>query len=199
MRLQLSKYASPLLTLLLVTDEHDTLRALDFVDYESRMHRLLRDHYTEYTLEEGSPPTPVVEALNAYFDGDLHALDRVTTATAGTPFQRAVWKFLRTITPGTTISYGELAARIGRSSASRAVGAANGSNPIAIVVPCHRVIGASGKLTGYGGGLARKRWLIDHELRFAKEPIAATTGPVHSAAARKAVRSTRLAEAAAAG
>ena len=87
----------------------------------------------------------------------------VRTATGGTSFQRAVWRALRAIKPGTTKSYGQIAASIGRPTASRAVGAANGANPIAIVVPCHRVIGANGALTGYGGGLPRKRWLLDHE------------------------------------
>jgi methylated-DNA-[protein]-cysteine S-methyltransferase len=83
--------------------------------------------------------------------------------TGGTPFQRAVWTGLTTIAPGQTLSYGALAARLGCPSAVRAVGTANGSNPISVVVPCHRVIGADGTLTGYGGGLTRKRWLLNHE------------------------------------
>ena len=165
MHLRLSKYTSPLSELLIVTDSDGTLRALDFSDYELRMHRLLRDHYGDYTLENDAPPTAVTHALDAYFEGRLTALDEVRTATGGTPFQRDVWKALRTIEPGITKTYGELATAVGRPRASRAVGAANGSNPIAIVVPCHRVIGASGTLTGYGGGLPRKRWLLDHERR----------------------------------
>ena len=87
----------------------------------------------------------------------------VTVRMRGTDFQRATWDQLCGIPYGETISYGELAARMGRPSASRAVGLANGRNPIAIVVPCHRVIGANGTLTGYGGGLDRKRWLLEHE------------------------------------
>jgi methylated-DNA-[protein]-cysteine S-methyltransferase len=124
------------------------MRALDFDDYISRMHRLLREHYGDYTLENGPPPIDVVRALGAYFAGDLTALDKIRTETGGTPFQRAVWRALRSIKPGT---------------ASRAVGAANGANPIAIIVPCHRVIGANRTLTGHAGGLSRKQWLLEHE------------------------------------
>ncbi len=131
-----------------------------------RMHRLLREHYGNYELEEGAAPASVTRALDAYFDGDCGVLDKIRIATGGTPFQRAVWRALRTIKSGTTKSYGEIAASIGRPQASRAAGAANGANPIAIVVPCHRVIGANGALTGYGGGLPRKRWLLDHERAF---------------------------------
>ena len=83
--------------------------------------------------------------------------------TAGTPFQKTVWKTLRKIECGHTISYAELARRIGRPSAVRAVGLANGQNPVSVVVPCHRVIGSDGRLTGYGGGLPRKKWLLEHE------------------------------------
>jgi O-6-methylguanine DNA methyltransferase len=163
MRLRLEQYESPFSTLLLVTDETSTLRALDFADYETRMHRLLREHYGEYELEKGAAPPSIIHSLDAYFDGDLGALNRVPIATGGTSFQRAVWKAVRAIKPGTTTSYGEIASSIGRPTASRAVGAANGANPIAIVVPCHRVIGANGTLTGYGGGLPRKQWLLSLE------------------------------------
>jgi O-6-methylguanine DNA methyltransferase len=167
MRLRLERWTSPVSPLLIVTDHDGILRALDFADYESRMHRLLHDHYKDYTLKDGNAPAPLTRALAAYFDGDMDALDDVPTATGGTPFQREVWNGLRAIPACTTISYGQLAAAIGRPGASRAVGAANGANPIAIVVPCHRVIGANGTLTGYGGGLPRKQWLLAHEARFA--------------------------------
>ena len=163
MHLRLEHYAAPVSPLLLVTDEEGALRALEFADHESRMHRLLREHYGEFSLTNGAAPKSILRALDAYFDGDLAALDDVRVATAGTPFQRAVWHALRSIPPGTTRSYGQLASQLGRASACRAVGAANGANPVAIVVPCHRVIGADGSLTGYGGGLPRKRWLLDHE------------------------------------
>jgi methylated-DNA-[protein]-cysteine S-methyltransferase len=170
MHLRLERWDSPVSELLLVTDDDGVLRALDFTEYELRMHRLLKDHYKGYVLTSGAAPQSLAQALSAYFAGDLDALADVKTATGGTPFQREVWNGLRSIPPATTMSYGQLAARLGRPGSGRAVGAANGSNPIAIVVPCHRVIGANGTLTGYGGGLERKRWLLDHEARFA--PVA---------------------------
>ena len=102
-------------------------------------------------------------ALASYFAGEKDAFDALVLAAEGTEFQRRVWQALREIPYGHTESYGELAARIGRPGAARAVGAANHDNPIAIAVPCHRVIGASGALTGYAGGLDRKRWLLGHE------------------------------------
>ena len=102
--------------------------------------------------------------LDAYFVGELTSFD-VEMNLVGTPFQRSVWSRLREIPYGETISYGELARRIGNPQASRAVGLANGRNPVAIIVPCHRVIGADGSLTGYGGGLERKTWLLEHEVK----------------------------------
>ena len=100
--------------------------------------------------------------LTAYFSG--RTLRFVTPVKLdGSPFQRAVWEALRAIAPGTTRSYGEIAATIGRGTAVRAVGRANGDNKLAIIIPCHRVIGANGTLTGYGGGLWRKAWLLEHE------------------------------------
>ena len=170
MRLLLERWASPVSPLLLVTDTDGVLRALDFGDHEPRLDRLLRQHYGDYTLQEGAAPSSITDALAAYFDGDMDSLAKVRIATGGTPFQRDVWTALRKIPACVTIGYGQLAANIGRPKASRAVGAANGANPIAIIVPCHRVIGANGTLTGYGGGLPRKQWLLAHESRFA--PIA---------------------------
>ena len=168
MRLRLERRASPVSPLLLVTDDAGALRALEFADHEARMHRLLRLHYRDYMLRDGAAaPASITGALDAYFAGEIDDLADVPTATAGTPFQRAVWNALRAIPAGTTISYGQLAANVGRPGASRAVGAANGANPIAIVVPCHRVIGADGTLTGYASGVAHKQWLLDHERRFA--------------------------------
>jgi methylated-DNA-[protein]-cysteine S-methyltransferase len=167
MRLALERRASPIGVILLVADEAGAVRALDFDDYEARMAELLRRHYGACLLAEGAAPKPAKNALEAYFEGDLDALAHVPTATGGTPFQREIWAALRKIPPGTTLSYGQLAASLGRPGASRAVGLANGANPIGIVVPCHRVIGSNGALTGYGGGLHRKRWLIDHERRHA--------------------------------
>ncbi|WP_188612181.1 methylated-DNA--[protein]-cysteine S-methyltransferase [Chelatococcus reniformis] len=166
--MQLERRESPLGTVLIVTDASGALRALDFVDYEARMHRLLRLHYSGYELLERAAPLGVAHALDAYFSGEIDALAALGVATGGTAFQQCVWGALRQIPPGGAISYGELATRIGRVGASRAVGHANGSNPVAIVVPCHRVIGADGSLTGYGGGIERKRWLLDHEQRWLK-------------------------------
>jgi len=150
-RLQLEKIPSPIGTILLVSDG-EAIRALDFEDYEPRMMQILRP-----------APPGVRDAIAAYFAGTIGAIDVLTTATAGTAFQREVWKTLREIPAGATWSYGQLAKHIGKPKAMRAVGLANGSNPIAIVVPCHRVIGADGSLTGYGGGMERKRWLLAHE------------------------------------
>ena len=104
-------------------------------------------------------------ALQAYFAGQLDAIETLPAAPVGTPFQQEVWRALRTIPCGTTTSYGALARQLGRPAASRAVGLANGANPVSIVIPCHRVIGADGSLTGYGGGLDRKRWLLAHEAK----------------------------------
>jgi methylated-DNA-[protein]-cysteine S-methyltransferase len=162
LKLLLSQVPSPLGTVLLVTDG-TVLRALDFHDYEDRMRQLLRLHYGSYTLTPTADAGTLGQLVQAYFDGALTALDDLPVQTGGTAFQRLVWAELRRIPAGATISYGRLAERIGRPTASRAVGMANGANPVAIVVPCHRVIGANSKLTGYGGGLHRKEWLIAHE------------------------------------
>ncbi len=163
MRLTLSTLASPIGTALIVTDGAGVLRALDFEDYRPRMDRLLRRHYGAVALAEGPVPAAIAQALTAYFDGDLTAPDKLPTATNGTDFQRLVWAELRRLRPGEAVSYGTMSVRIDRPRAVRAMGLANGANPIAIVVPCHRVIGADGSLTGYGGGLHRKQWLLRHE------------------------------------
>jgi methylated-DNA-[protein]-cysteine S-methyltransferase len=115
-------------------------------------------------FSDGAVPEPLAARLRAYFGGDLAALDEIEVEfERGTPFQLLVWNELQRIPVGTTISYAELARRIGRPKAVRAVGLANGQNPVALVVPCHRVIGKDGSLTGYGGGLDKKRWLLEHE------------------------------------
>jgi O-6-methylguanine DNA methyltransferase len=154
-----------------VCDDEGHLRALDFHDYESRLHRLIRLHYGagRFTLEAGRAPSTVTAPLDAFFGGELDAIAQVTVRTGGTEFQRRVWAALRRIPAGSTTTYGELATVIRNPKASRAVGLANGNNPIAIVVPCHRVIGADGSLTGYGGGVARKSWLLEHERSWAAD------------------------------
>ncbi|WP_158742700.1 methylated-DNA--[protein]-cysteine S-methyltransferase [Acidisphaera sp. L21] len=167
MQLSLDHIASPVGDILIVSDG-DNLRALDFHDYAPRMHRLLRLHYGGYELTPGTAPRPLRHALEAYFDGELSDLASIAVTTGGTAFQRLIWSELRQIPPGTVTTYGSLAARIGRPTASRAVGMANGANPLNIVVPCHRVVGADSKLTGYGGGLHRKEWLLAHERRHSE-------------------------------
>ncbi len=151
--------------MLVVTDNECRLRAVDWEDHEQRMLGLLRRHYGAgaIRLREVSHQSAARRALLAYFEGDLDAIAGQPVATSGTEFQHTVWRALRDIPLGHTINYGALAVRIGRPTAARAVGLANGANPIAIVIPCHRVIGANASLTGYGGGLDRKRWLLAHE------------------------------------
>jgi len=116
-----------------------------------------------FTLTPAKNPGGLSAALTRYFKGDLAAIDKLMTDTGGTDFQRKVWRELRRIPCGKTISYAELARRIGKPAAIRAAGLANGANPVSIVIPCHRVIGSDGSLTGYGGGLHRKEWLLSHE------------------------------------
>jgi methylated-DNA-[protein]-cysteine S-methyltransferase len=161
--LQLDQIPSPIGVIRLVHDEEGQLRSLDFEDFEARNLKLLRRHYGTAELTRGATPRAVRTALDDYFAGDFAALGRVPIATVGTPFQEAAWAALRAIPAGTTRSYAQQAAAIGRPRAVRAVGRANGDNPVAIVTPCHRVIGAGGELTGFGGGLGRKRWLLEHE------------------------------------
>ena len=163
--LTLDRVATPLGEVLLVTDGEGAVRALDFADYEDRMTRLMGRHAPGAMVVEGRVPETVRRAVEAYFGGDMRALDGVAVKTGGTDFQRTVWKALRAIPAGETRTYGQLAAAIGSPKAVRAAGLANGQNPIAVIVPCHRVIGANGTLTGYAGGLERKRWLLDHERR----------------------------------
>jgi methylated-DNA-[protein]-cysteine S-methyltransferase len=162
---QFDQLETPIGKLLIVADHDGNLRATDWSDHEERVRQLLRVQYgeTEFHLEPASNPNGLTDAFRRYFAGELRAIDSLPVQSAGTPFQREVWRALRTIPCGTTISYRKLAEQISRPAAVRAVGLANGANPISIVVPCHRVIGSDGKLTGYGGGLDRKRWLLDHE------------------------------------
>ena len=165
LQLLLDRIDTPIGKMFVVADLKGNLRSLYFADYEEGMHRSLGRHYGKngFSLTEARDPHGLSAAIAKYFAGDLKAIDKLPVKTAGTPFQREVWRALREIPCGKTISYGELAQRIGRPSAVRAVGLANGSNPIGVVVPCHRVIGSDGSLTGYGGGLERKRWLLQHE------------------------------------
>jgi methylated-DNA-[protein]-cysteine S-methyltransferase len=154
---------TPIGAMLLVTDAAGSLRALNFEDHAYRMQRWLRLHYGSCTPTTRIAPRELKVRLRRYFEGDLASLHAIAWSTAGTDFQHIVWRALTKITPGATTTYGALARALGNPAASRAVGLANGANPISLVVPCHRVIGADGALTGYGGGLHRKRWLLEHE------------------------------------
>lgn len=150
---------------ILIACNADALLVLDYIDYADRMHELLARRYlgVAYQLNPHPNPLGMVTRMQAYFAGDFHAFDDVVVDTGGTPFQQRVWLALRDIPVGSTTSYGALAARLGQPTASRAVGRTNGLNPIAIVLPCHRVVGSSNALTGYAGGLHRKTWLLRHE------------------------------------
>ncbi len=162
MKLFSDRLDSPLGEIILISDG-ERLCALDFADCAPRMMRLLSKRYPAWELVETIDPQGFSSKVRAYLNGDHHSLQEIPVATGGTNFQQLVWQGLRTIPVGTTISYGQLASELGKPTAARAVGMANSLNPIAIVLPCHRVIGASSQLTGYAGGLARKQWLLAHE------------------------------------
>jgi len=153
---------TPIGPLLLVADEQG-LRHVDFPCQDQGARIQPEWHCSRRHLGA------VIEQLEAYFAGELYAFD-LALAARGTDFRKGVWNELERIPYGETISYGELARRVGDPSACRAVGAANGANPLPIIVPCHRVIGSNGKLTGFGGGLPTKQWLLAHERRYMPRP-----------------------------
>lgn len=165
LNLFIDRLATPIGELIVIADNDGRLRSIDWTDHEPRMARLLDRYYGKgrYTLSPKRDPGGLTQAMRRYFKGQIAVLGELPVATAGTSFQNDVWRALRKIEDGTTISYAELARRIGKPRAVRAAGLANGQNPISIVVPCHRVIGSDGTLTGYGGGLPRKEWLLKHE------------------------------------
>jgi len=162
-RLHLDRLETPIGRALLVSDDEGVLRVLDWEDHEDRMRLYLRRRYGAPRIEEGRACEQIRLPLERYFAGELQALEQITWRSEGTPFQHLVWNALTRIPVGETLSYGALASHIGKASAVRAVGLANGTNPVGVVVPCHRVIGSNGSLTGYGGGMERKRWLLRHE------------------------------------
>jgi methylated-DNA-[protein]-cysteine S-methyltransferase len=172
LRLLVDRVATPIGELAIVADESGRLHAVEWADHEELMRRSLRRHCGAqgFSLHPAVDPGGLGTALGAYFAGELAAIDTLPVATFGTEFQRTVWQALRQIPCGETLSYAALARRIGRKTAVRAVGLANGSNPISVVVPCHRVIGSDGSLTGYGGGIERKSWLLAHEQRAGAHP-----------------------------
>lgn len=151
------------------------LLAVEFADHHDRVELFLKRNGRSVRSTQASTSNIYVAAINRYFDGHVQAVARLPVELLGAPFQLTVWNALRDIPPGETRSYGEIAAAIGKPGAARAVGAANGQNPIGIVVPCHRVIGSNGKLTGYAGGLDRKRWLLEHEGALAARPAPVST------------------------
>jgi len=160
--LETARVETPVGPFFLVVHE-STLVAASFDGREDGLARALERRFGAVSLEEHPDPGGIASRLRAYFGGDLSTLDTIPADPGGTPFQQRVWAALRRIPVGTTVSYSELAREIGDPDAVRAVGTANGSNPVPVIIPCHRVIGADGSLTGYGGGLERKRWLLVHE------------------------------------
>ena len=171
LQLLIDRIDTPIGEMLIIADHDGNLRAADWTEHEARMRRLLRLHYGQdgFRLEQTRNPNGLKNAIGSYFAKDFGAIDLLPVQTAGTLFQRKVWRALREIPCGTTVSYAKLAQRIGQPTAVRAVGLANGANPVGIVVPCHRVIGSNGSLTGYGGGIDRKRWLLKHESERASQ------------------------------
>jgi methylated-DNA-[protein]-cysteine S-methyltransferase len=166
-QLLLDQIETPIGEMLIVADGEGSLRAAGWADGEEYVYRLLSRRYgaNGFVLDRSHNANGLADTIRRYFAGELNAIDSLPVRMEGTAFQREVWNALREISCGTTVSYGKLAKRIGRPAAVRAVGLATGANPIGVVVPCHRVIGADGSLTGYGGGIERKRWLLDHEKR----------------------------------
>lgn len=149
----------------MLCDEQFNLRAVEWDEHRDRMETLLEVHYRRegYQRVDCRNPGGLSSKLSDYFAGDLAIIETLPTATAGTPFQRQVWQALREIPCGRdALRPTGRGARSSRRRA-RAVGAANGANPVSIVVPCHRVIGRNGTMTGYAGGVQRKEWLLRHE------------------------------------
>jgi methylated-DNA-[protein]-cysteine S-methyltransferase len=153
---------TPLGPMVLVAKD-GVILVLEFADKGDRIERAFKGRVGDVELQPASNPFGISDRVRAYFAGDLTAIENLLTDGGGTPFEEKVWAELKCIPCGTTVSYGHIARKLGDIQHSRAVGLANGKNPIAIVVPCHRVIGADGSMTGYGGGLHRKEWLLRHE------------------------------------
>jgi methylated-DNA-[protein]-cysteine S-methyltransferase len=162
---RVERIPTPVGVMMLVTDDDGHARAVDWEDHEDRLQRLLAGYYRPHEIRLEAPlrATDARACVEAYFEGELSAIDAIPVEMAGTEFQKEVWEALRRIPVGSTMSYSGLALELGRPKATRAVGLANGANPIGVIVPCHRVIGVDASLTGYGSGLPRKRWLLEHE------------------------------------
>ncbi len=167
MQFELSRLESPLGSLVIAV-ANGSLYAVELSGNEALVRSWIKRAYPQAEFLDSERGNEVTKRLCAYFEGDLRALEDITVVTTGTPFQKQVWEALRRIPLGKTASYRDVAVEIGRPEAVRAVGAANGHNPIAVVVPCHRVIASDGTLCGYGGGLWRKKWLLQHEGALAR-------------------------------
>lgn len=166
MNLWADEIETPIGTLTLVVNPASGgICALEFTTDRDLLRKRLAPRFGPVSFVPKADPSGIASRIRAYFDGNMHALAGLPVDTSGTAFQENVWAALRRLQPGETTTYGRLAAELGHPTAARAVGLANGQNPVAVVVPCHRVVGASGSLTGYAGGLERKRWLLDHEAR----------------------------------
>ena len=159
-----TRVESPIGSLYLFARE-ECLVALEFAELRDQVLRKLETRYGPVTLVETENPAGAASALRDFFKGDIRALDAIAVDPGGTPFQKQVWAKLRGIPAGKTTSYAAIARSVGRPKAVRAIGAANGRNPVALVIPCHRVVGSDGKLHGYAGGLDRKEWLLEHEAK----------------------------------
>jgi methylated-DNA-[protein]-cysteine S-methyltransferase len=166
MRLFVERIATPIGALLL-THDGKAVCNLEFEDQTERRAWELARHFPSAEIVRAKERSKFAVALRRYFKGEVQIVDKLPVAKLGTPFQQRVWVALRRIPAGQTRGYGKLAKKLGKPNAARAVGRANGLNPISIVVPCHRLIGGDGALVHYGGGLERKRWLIDHEAKHA--------------------------------
>lgn len=161
---------TPIGAIAVLEDQAGALFMVEFSDCEHRIERWLRRRFDSgrYVLAPGFLSVGIRDIFGAYFDGDVSILRDIPLRLDGTPFQNEMWTALRGIEPGETLAYGAFAERLGRPQSARAVGHANGANPLSIVVPCHRLVGSDGALTNYGGGIERKRWLLDHEARHAR-------------------------------
>lgn len=162
MSIEIAEVQSPI-GIVVVAVRAERLCALAFDGHFPRKRAALERRFGSVEWQSAKDPGGVIGALRRYFDGEVEALARVPVDPGGTPFQQAVWTTLRRVPAGRTVSYGSLAQAAGYPRAIRAVGAANRSNPVGLVIPCHRVIGADGTLVGYAGGLERKKWLLSHE------------------------------------
>lgn len=160
--IELAVIDTPIESLTLAT-RNGRVCLLHFGADDASVRATLQRWYPTEPVQDRSGPGVVADTLGRYFDGDLEAIDTIPVEMNGTPFQKRVWDALRQVPAGKTATYAEIAVLIGSPAAVRAVGAANGANPVAVIVPCHRIIGSNGTLTGYNGGLPRKEWLLRHE------------------------------------